>query len=115
MILTLNDRVGAVERGLLIPAIVTLKESYLQSIPLGALLLANPFLTITTYRFGLALKVVWELSVTKNCDLKSAIPSVVELVLVSAGFTSSRSSGSSISMLESGIIANSAPIKNLSL
>ena len=96
------------------PAIVTLKESYLQSTPLGALLLANPFLTMTTCRFGLALKVVWELSVTKNCDLKSAIPSVVELVLVSAGFTSSRSSGSSISMLESGMTGNSAPIRNLS-
>lgn len=79
MILTLKESVGAVDLGLLMPAIITLKESCRQSTPLGALLSANAFFTTTTYRPGLWLKVVWELSLTKNCDLKSAIPSVVEL------------------------------------
>ena len=61
----LNERVGAVDLGLKMPAIVMAKESFLQSTPFGALANANASL-ITTIVFELlvVLKLVNEASRT---------------------------------------------------
>jgi hypothetical protein len=61
----LNERVGAVDLGLKMPAIVTANESCLQSTPFGALDRANASLTTTiVFELLVVLKLVNEASRT---------------------------------------------------
>ena len=90
----LNDKVGAVDLGLLIPAILIENESCLQNYPFGAADLTNAPFTVM---------ILLPLATVKEDD-RSAIPSVEEFSSVIAGSSSERSSGSSISTTDPLII-----------